>query len=310
MGENSQARIEKHSEILYATSDSSLGYWREFFIEKEIMPPSSATAYSALQSFKAPDPTSVLNQANQQTGVTADQQRVSDLRGAVNNLTTSLNAVDPSVTGRTSGTFTTEAQRSALVNRESQPIQQDITNRSQDLNAANADLNTATGQSNTLTSAILGQGKDTYQSLLDQYNGALASEKAQADAAQQAIANKQEQEKIDISGRAATGQPIIINSGNAAAGSNAPQPIMAPKNNNNGAGGYAFEDGQGGSISAAKYASMTGKPLSGLLQQMAQGGDAGAADAYNKLAQAQDVVQPSQLTAWAKQNLPNFFWDM
>jgi hypothetical protein len=141
------------------------------------MPPSSATAYQALSGYKAPDASSVLTQADNQAGVGAAQSRVSDLQGSVKNLQSSLDAVDPSVTGRTTGTFTTDAQRGALVNKEAAPIQQSLTAANGNLGTATGQLQTSQGNANTMATAILGQNKDQYQQLLDQYNAASASEK-------------------------------------------------------------------------------------------------------------------------------------
>lgn len=140
------------------------------------MSPTTASAQSALSSYNAPSAQDVLSQANNQYGVGADQTRVSDLRGAVANLNSSLEAVDPSVTGRTSGTFTTEAQRSALVNKEQAPIQQNLSDRGTDLSNASSDLNQATGNAGTLAGAIMSQNQQQYQKLLDQYNAATAQD--------------------------------------------------------------------------------------------------------------------------------------
>lgn len=137
-----------------------------------------------------------MSQANDQSGVGAAQTRVSDLQGSVKNLQSSLDAVDPSVTGRTTGTFTTDAQRSALVGKESAPIQTKLATTNNDLGTAQGNFNTAQGNANTLASAILGQNQQTYQQLLDQYNGAAAEEKQQ-EAVREFNAQLQEQQSQD-----------------------------------------------------------------------------------------------------------------
>lgn len=195
------------------------------------MLPSATDAYSALSSFKPQNPQDVINNANTQAGVNSAETRVSDLRGAVANLNTSLNAVDPSVTGRTSGTFTTEAQRQALVSKEQQPIQTDLTARNQDLNLASGDLTTAQGRSNTLASAILAQDKDTYQRLLDQYNASSAYEKQQADQNAAAAAAQLERDKLNESIREFNhpqtgGGPTLNNGGGSTTPSTKTDPVQ------------------------------------------------------------------------------------
>ena len=165
------------------------------------MVPSSADAYQALTAYKAPDPNAVLTQAQTQYGVPGAQTRVSDLRSAVNNLTSSINAVDPSVTGRTSGTFTTEAQRGALVSKEQQPLQTDLTARNTDLSGATQDFNTASANAGSLASLLLASGKDQYQKLLDQYNASTAYEKQQTDQQNAVAAQQLEQQKLAESTR-------------------------------------------------------------------------------------------------------------
>ena len=86
------------------------------------MPPSSATAYNSLTAFKPRESKDVMGEAEQKYDIAGRSKRLSSLRGLVGNLQSSVEAVDPSVTGRTSGNFTTEAQRLALVNREQAPI--------------------------------------------------------------------------------------------------------------------------------------------------------------------------------------------
>lgn len=141
------------------------------------MLPSAADAYTALQAFKMPDAQSVVTQAQGQYGVPDQQKRVSDLRSTVNNLQSSLNAVDPSVTGRTTGTFTTEAQRQALVNKEQTPVASNLNEADRNLGVATGDLSLATGNAGSLASTILAQNQSAYQKLLDQYNASSAAEK-------------------------------------------------------------------------------------------------------------------------------------
>ncbi len=144
------------------------------------MMPSSATALSTLTDFnsKRQSAQDIYNTANTQYDVGGGTQRVSSLRGQVGNLQSSLEAVDPSVTGRTTGNFTTEAQRSALVGREQQPILGNLTKTQSNLGTEEQNLNTSQGLASQLASAMISQDQTKYQSLLDQYNAATAAEQA------------------------------------------------------------------------------------------------------------------------------------
>lgn len=64
----------------------------------------------------------VLNEAMGKYGVPEIRSRVSGLRTTLTNTENALNAVDPSVTGRTQGSLVTEAQRSKQVANERAPI--------------------------------------------------------------------------------------------------------------------------------------------------------------------------------------------
>jgi hypothetical protein len=70
-------------------------------------------------------------------GVPEIRNNVAGLRTTVANTTNALNNVDPSVTGRTSGSLVTEAQRQRLVNMERAPIASELQNESGNLNTQN-----------------------------------------------------------------------------------------------------------------------------------------------------------------------------
>jgi len=168
------------------------------------MPPASA-AYSALQSFSAnrPQASDYITQANQKYNVTGAESNVSNLESLVNNLQNSAAAVDPSVTGRTSGTFTTEAQRQALVSREQQPILTNLGQQQTGLANAQQQLSTSENLANQMASALMQGDAQKYQSLLDQYNAASAAEQFQAQQKAQAasLAEQQRQFNADLAER-------------------------------------------------------------------------------------------------------------
>lgn len=166
--------------------------------------PSAADAYTALAGYKAPDAGSVLTQAQGEAGLPAALTRVSDLQGNVSNLQSSLNAVDPSVTGRTSGTFTTEGQRQALVTKEQAPIQTNLTSANSDLGTAVNNENTANSNANAYATAIMGQNQQSYQELLDQYNAAQAYETQQQTEADKAASLAEQAREANLSAAAAS----------------------------------------------------------------------------------------------------------
>jgi hypothetical protein len=173
------------------------------------MMPSSAAALSTLSDFnsKRQSAQDIYSTANTQYDVGGGVQRVSALKGQVGNLQSSLDAVDPSVTGRTTGNFTTEGQRSALVGREQQPILGNLSKTQTNLGNEQGNLSTSQGLASQLASAMINQDQTKYQSLLDQYNAAVASEQAAEQKrqweAQQAEAKRQFDEQQAAAARAA-----------------------------------------------------------------------------------------------------------
>lgn len=142
--------------------------------------PSSATAYSALEKFgqtrrKAPD---IMKEAEAKYDIPGFTDRLSRLRSLVGNLTSSVEQVDPSVTGRTSGSLTTEAQRSALVNRERAPILGDLSKQQGALGREQEGFSLASSLADKYGSGLIQEDERSYQSLLDQYNAAQAAEQA------------------------------------------------------------------------------------------------------------------------------------
>lgn len=141
--------------------------------------PSSADAYTALQGFNSTRPaaTDYISKANSQYNIPQDQQQVSGLQDSVNNLTSSLRGVAPSVMGRTAGTFTTAGQQSALINKEQAPIATNLTDTNTALGSAQTNQGHDEQLASTLVQALLGQDNTKYQGLLDTYNAASGSEK-------------------------------------------------------------------------------------------------------------------------------------
>jgi acetyl/propionyl-CoA carboxylase alpha subunit len=82
----------------------------------------------------------VLNEAMGKYGVPEIRKRVSGLRTTLSNTESALNAVDPSVTGRTQGSLVTEAQRQRQVANERAPIAEQYGQQARALSDESANL--------------------------------------------------------------------------------------------------------------------------------------------------------------------------
>jgi hypothetical protein len=158
------------------------------------MSPSTQSALDSVTNYKQLDPTAAASTANTTYDVSGKQSRLSALQGLVGNLQSSVEAVDPSVTGRTSGTFTTEAQRSALVSKERAPILNSLSKEQGVASAAQGDLTQSQSLASQMASSLLSGDKQKYQQLLDTYNTLSAQDK-QAEAKAEADRTFQEQQR-------------------------------------------------------------------------------------------------------------------
>lgn len=148
--------------------------------------PSAADALTALNGYQPPSSTDVLSNAMNQYGVNDLQSRVKALNGITSNLTSSIAAVDPSVTALTAGSLVNEGQRQALVARNQAPLESELGTNNTALTAANGDLNTATGNAKDAAAATEQDNQNKEAQLLQTYNIANARETAAAVAKQQA----------------------------------------------------------------------------------------------------------------------------
>lgn len=256
------------------------------------MPPVQ-DAYNALQSFNSarPQATDYINQANDKYNVKGQQQAVGNLQSLVNNLQSSAAAVAPSVTGRTSGTFTTEGQRQALVAKEQQPILGSLNQQQTALGNAYNQQSDAETMANQMASTLMNQDQQKYQTLMDQYNASNAADQftKQQQSAAAALAEQQRQynatlaenqRQFNLTPRGGSGGNIVLGGSAPKIAAAKAQPSMSQKSNGT---GFAFTNAAGQPISAATYAQQAGVPFGSLLQQMAGAGDTYAATAYHQL---------------------------
>lgn len=158
----------------------------------------SAEALADIQSFNssAQNPNDVLSAAESKYGVGQSRQRLVGLRSAIMGTEGALNAVDPSVTGRTSNSLVTEAQRSRMVANERAPIAEQYGQQQGALTNENASLADLQNQSAKEASMTLA-GQDTkrsalqslYDTLYKREQDAAAAEEARRAAAQAASDN-------------------------------------------------------------------------------------------------------------------------
>lgn len=116
----------------------------------------SADILTQLRGFQAgrKKPQDILAEEETKLGLPSAQQRLVGLRSAIGNTENLLRNVDPSVTGRTSGTFTTEAQRQRLVAKEREPISEQFREESRALEGETANTSDLSGRA--LKAAQLG----------------------------------------------------------------------------------------------------------------------------------------------------------
>jgi uncharacterized small protein (DUF1192 family) len=206
----------------------------------------------------------ILNEAMTRYGVPEIRQRVSGLRTTLGNTEAALNAVDPSVTGRTSRSLVTEAQRQRMVANERAPIAQQYGEQSGALTTESSNLTDAERAAQTLAQGNISDYTTGRSALQNQYESAYAREQ---NALQQAEATRQYNETLAEQKRQAN-----LSSGSSS-GIDLSGIISSILGGN---GGYtATKDERGGlqfassgtPITAAQYAKATGNTILSVLSK-------------------------------------------
>lgn len=209
--------------------------------------PSAAQAEQALESYQMPSSADVLTNAENTYGVPQLQTNVNNLRTLTGNLTNSIAAVDPSVTGRTAGTLTTEGQRSALVDREQAPITAQLGTANTALGQATDDYNTANTNAQNSATAAESDNQNKYNALLQTYNIANAREAAQAQAQQSAAQQAEAEREFNVSqANSSAGSPTAAQTKQGAIA-----PITAQLNQLKGSDGKVSEQTWAGALQDA-----------------------------------------------------------
>lgn len=245
----------------------------------------SETLFKQLQDYdkNRKNSVDVLNDAMKQYGVPEIRSRVSGLRTTLGNTENALNAVDPSVTGRTQGSLVSEAQRQKQVSNERAPIAEQYGQQTRALGNESANLSDQLQAAQLLAQNQVSDYDRGRQSLSSQYEVATARElekrrREEADRAYQLQVQAANDARKAAS--SAGGASPSFDGG----GETAPKALSQQRSG----GGFNFQDTGGKSISAGKYAQLTGKSIGDLLYQMGKSGDKYAQQAYNQIKGNQD----------------------
>jgi hypothetical protein len=157
------------------------------------MAENSQQAFQDIQNFDASraNPTDVLSQAEGKYNVGQSRQRLVGLRSAIMGTEGALNAVDPSVTGRTSNSLVTEAQRSRMVANERAPIAEQYSQQQGALGNENSNYSDLQSQASKEAQMRL-TGDDVKRSSLQSLYDSLYKREQDAIAKQQAEQARQD----------------------------------------------------------------------------------------------------------------------
>jgi len=136
----------------------------------------------------AQNPNDVLSAAQSKYGTDQSRQRLVGLRSAIMGTEGALNAVDPSVTGRTANSLVTEAQRSRMVANERAPIAEQYSQQQGALTNENANLSDLSSRAAQEAQMTL-TGQDTKRNALQSLYDTLYKREQDAAAAKQAADN-------------------------------------------------------------------------------------------------------------------------
>lgn len=166
---------------------------------------------SALQELKQFETTrkgagDYLAQQKNELGVQGAQQRTDDIRGLIRNTETALKGVGQSVAGRTRGNLVTEAQRSRLQQLETQPIAQQLADRSGEFSDAQTNYRDLLSQASQNAQMSYQTDADKLSSLQGRYDRLFQADQA-AEAKRQFEENlRLQREEAERNRRAAAAQ--------------------------------------------------------------------------------------------------------
>jgi hypothetical protein len=257
------------------------------------MPPAttSAQAMTNLNNYTAGmlSPEQELQKEESGLGVQADQQQVQGLQGAIQNTTTLLNNVAPSVMGRTANSLETSAQADREIGNEQAPINTQLNNDNSAYNTANTNYTNALGQAETLAQGDQTAEQNEQSYLQNIYSNLYTKEQnASALAEQQREFNAQEADTKAANAASGVGSPSLDLGG--LGGTGTPGGSSAASSGDsmgrNSVGGYEFTNAQGQPVTMGAYLVSRGATPQNILNQVVSllrtsksGGDLGIANA-------------------------------
>jgi hypothetical protein len=139
-----------------------------------------------------------MNEAAAQFGLPEIRKNVAGMRTTIANTQNSLNAVDPSVTGRTQGSLVTEAQRQRQVANERAPIAEQLQGQTGAYQTATGDLKDAESNATMLATSRVNDWQAGRQALQGRYD--MVKQREDDDLAHQ-LASEQERRRREESDR-------------------------------------------------------------------------------------------------------------
>lgn len=245
----------------------------------------SSQIFSQYQQFtnSRVKPEDYVKKYSAELGVDDARARVKSARSAIKSTEDTITATPDSVAGRTSGSLATDAQRNRLVSNEVAPLLDVLNTQNRGYTEAQQDATTLTNDVDRQVGYAL-QADDTKgNDLLTLYQAAVSAEATAEDKRRYAEELALKKEQLAEQKRATNAQIASFSGGGgggAGAAGAAPKAVMAKKSNGS---GFAFADSNGSPISAAQYASLTGKDIRDVLYAMGQDGDSYAGQVYNQL---------------------------
>lgn len=241
----------------------------------------SSQIFSQYQTFTKSrvKPEDYVKKYSAELGVDDARERVKSARSAIKSTEDTITATPDSVAGRTSDSLTTDAQRNRLVSNEVTPLLDVLNTQNRGYTEAQQDAETLTGDVDRRVGYALQADDTAGNDLLTLYQAAVSAEATEEDKRRYTEELALKKAQLAESQRANNMQFGGGGIGGGATGST-PKAVMAPKSNGS---GFAFADSTGAPISAAQYATLTGKDIRDVLYTMGQSGDSYAAQVYNQL---------------------------
>lgn len=168
-------------------------------------PTTSDEALQQLNSYQngLQTPQQALTAAQGQYGTQQAQQTVQGLRQAIQNTTSMLNNVAPSVQGRTGNSLVTSAQANQIINNEQAPISNELAGQNTAYSNANDDYQKDEAESEAAANDTLTGQQSQLGYLQNIYNDLYTKEKDASDLAEQ-------QRESDAATKAASGGGISL----------------------------------------------------------------------------------------------------